>query len=280
MRKVISDQFRTEVREYYKTNIVSLRQVCDKFNLSLPTVCKILADIPRYKKATLRNPRFNDAYFNKIDTEIKAYFIGLMIADGNVYRYNDGSFRQASISITLLEEDIYLLELFKKEVNCNTKITYDRRGDKVACTVACRSDLMADDLARYGIVPNKTNFTYLPMLDDSLMPALFRGILDGDGSIRCAKWRNKHLHYIGYCGSHRLMQDMVDYLVNKGFKFRHTLKVYDYRDRQLSEFKLTSYDDVFTVGDWLYAGATVYMKRKKKKYDSIKRHYLSIERQG
>jgi hypothetical protein len=43
---------------------------------------------------------------------------------------------------------------------------------------------MAEDLSKYGVVPRKSYYTYLPKIDDKYMNHLIRGILDGDGSIR------------------------------------------------------------------------------------------------
>lgn len=56
-----------------------------KFDLSLPTIIKILKDVPKYTKAQIHNPNMKEDYFSTIDTEEKAYFIGLLITDGNVF---------------------------------------------------------------------------------------------------------------------------------------------------------------------------------------------------
>jgi hypothetical protein len=50
----------------------------------------------------------------------------LLIADGNVFESDSG--RQKSISITLQEEDDYLLKDFKETLKSNTTVSHDGRG--------------------------------------------------------------------------------------------------------------------------------------------------------
>ena len=132
---------------------------------------------------------------------------------------------------------------------------------------------MAQDLAKYGIVPKKTNKTYLPILDDTVMPHLIRGILDGDGSIRAIQTdkNNRFAHNISFCGTHQLMEDISNYC--KKLDLTIIPKVYDYADKQLSEIKIQNVQDIYTFGEWIYKDATIYLKRKKEIYDCFKEHY-------
>ena len=177
--KIISENLKQDIINYYLSYPMTLSQVEKQFNLSHPTISKILKDIPKYPKSKINNPELKERFFEMIDSEEKAYFLGLLIADGNVFKDNTG--RQASISITLNLEDEYMLLKFKEVLNANTNIGYDNRG---CGQIAVRSNLMAKDLKKYGVVPRKSLITYLPQVDDKYMNHLIRGILDGDGSIR------------------------------------------------------------------------------------------------
>ena len=55
MRKVITDDLKQEIINYYLSYPMTLKQVEDKFNLSHPTISKILKDIPKYTKASAIN---------------------------------------------------------------------------------------------------------------------------------------------------------------------------------------------------------------------------------
>lgn len=275
-RKIITNELKEEIIKYYLSQPMTMKQVEDKYELSHPTMTKILKDVPKYPKAKLNNPNANERFFEKIDSEEKAYFLGLLISDGNVFKDNTG--RQASISITLDLNDEYILQKFKEVLNVNTSISKDGRG---CGQIAIRSNLMANDLKQYGVVPRKSYITYLPKINDIYMSHLIRGILDGDGSILAKlspkqNGRNRYLHSISFCGSHQLMEDIAEYLYNN-LQLKQPIQVYDYQDKNLSDIHIQNYEDMKKVGDWLYKDATIYLIRKNNIYNSFKEHYIQIE---
>lgn len=267
-RKVITEELKNQIINEYKGKPIALRVLEEKYSLSRPTVSKILKDVPKYKKAQVYNPELNEHFFENIDNEVKAYFLGLIIADGNVFV--DSTFnRQASISITLDSKDEYLLDIFKQAVSTNTSIGHDGRG---CSQIAVRSDIMAKDLARYGVIPRKSFETFLPNIPADMIPHLIRGIMDGDGSVK-AKQTNiqgRYAHSISFCGSHHLMQDIADWCANNAI---NTTDVYDYKNKSLSEIKIQSIDSIYKFGEIIYKNATVYMERKYKLYQDFKNHY-------
>lgn len=96
-----------------------------------------------------------------------------------------------------------MLLKFKDAVHTNTSVGHDGRG---CGQIAVRSDLMAEDLAKYGVIPRKTLHTYLPNINEQYLPHLVRGIFDGDGSIQAKLNPNdtqkRYLHAISFCGTH------------------------------------------------------------------------------
>ena len=267
-RKIINEESKQEIIKYYLSQPMTMRQVEDKYELSHPTISKILKDIPKYTKAKLNNPNMKEHFFQEINNEESAYFLGLIISDGNVFKDSTG--RQVSISITLDLKDEYMLNKFKEAVNSNTSIGHDGRG---CGQIAVRSNVMAEDLAQYGIVPRKSYDTYLPILNKEWMPHLIRGILDGDGSILAKLNRdNRFLHSISFCGTHKLMQNISDYAF-ENLELKQKPTVYDYKDRQLSELKIQNQNDMYIFGEWLYKDANIFLTRKKDIYDNFKEHY-------
>lgn len=266
--KIITEQLKQEIIEYYKSYPMSLKTVGERFNLSQPTIGKILKDIPKYSKASIFNPNLKEDFFDVIDTEEKAYFLGLLISDGNVFQ--DGTGRQSSISITLDGNDEYILKAFREALNANTSISCDKRG---CSQIAVRSNKMAESLKQYGVVPRKSNLTYLPTnIQSNMFPHLVRGIFDGDGSIQAHTHGSRFLHSISFCGTHKLMQDIVNY-IKENLELTGAISVYDYKDRNLSDFKLQRIQDIYTFGEWMYKDATIFLERKRKAYLEFKEHY-------
>ena len=272
-RKIITEELKQEIIKYYLSQPMTMKQVEDKYELSHPTITKILKDVPKYTKAKLNNPNMKEHFFQEINEEAKAYFLGLLISDGNVFKDNAG--RQASISITLDLKDEYMLEKFKEVLQANTSVGHDGRG---CGQIAVRSNIMAEDLAKYGVVPRKSYNTYLPLISKEMMPHLIRGIFDGDGSIMAKPnpsndGHNKFLHSISFCGTHQLMEDISNYILeNLGIK----TAVYDYKDRNLSELKIQNIDNIAKFGYWIYRNSTIFLNRKKDIFNDFLKHYNDI----
>lgn len=271
-RKIITEELKQEIIKYYLSQPMTMKQVEDKYELSHPTVTKILKDIPKYSKAKLNNPNMNERLFENINSEESAYFLGLLISDGNVFKDDTG--RQASISITLDLKDEYMLEKFKEVVNSNTTVSHDGRG---CGQIAVRSNLMAKDLSKYGVIPRKSYSTYLPQVSEEWMSHLIRGIFDGDGSILAKPspnndGYNRFLHSISFCGTHELMTNISDYAFKK-LQLNQKPTVYDYADRNLSEVKIQNIDDITKFGLWMYQNSTIFLKRKKDIFNNFLSHY-------
>ena len=168
-----------------------------------------------------------------------------------------------------------MLEKFKEVLQANTSVGHDGRG---CGQIAVRSNIMAEDLAKYGVVPRKSYNTYLPLLSKEMMPHLIRGIFDGDGSIIAKPnpsndGHNRFLHSISFCGTHQLMEDISNYILeNLGIK----TAVYDYKDRNLSELKIQNINNIAKFGYWIYRNSTIFLNRKKDIFNDFLKHYNDI----
>ena len=125
----LTDEKKQFVADTYLEKPMTIEELSGLCNLSVPTVIKILNEygIERYNKSLLFSPDLDEYYFDNINSEAKAYFLGFIITDGNVFIPKDNN-RQASISITQKSEDDYILKKFKEEIQTNTAIAHDGRG--------------------------------------------------------------------------------------------------------------------------------------------------------
>lgn len=269
MSIIISEQIKQEIIEFYKQQPISLEKMSDKFGYCQPTISKILKQggCTIYKKAQVYNPNLKENYFEYIDDEYKAYFLGLLITDSNVFLHTNNG-RQASISIQLQNQDKYIIEIFKQQLNAQTNIRYDKRDN--SCAFAIRSDKMAQDLSKYGVIARKTQKTYLPYIDNFLMPHLLRGILDGDGCIQYTQ-DGKRIHEISFCGTPQLIGDIKQYLMGC-FPQLSNRKIYYYSDT-FCDIRWNKVEDVKNIGLLLYNNANIFLVRKHNKFVQFLNYY-------
>lgn len=162
--------------------ILSSRELSEKYNCSISTITNL------WKKHDLKNKikhvySLDENYFSKIDTDIKAYFLGFIAADGCIHKNES---KQDILKICISKKDEELLIKFKEELKTNKPLSY-RNGKYV--TLEISSDKIVKDLGKYNLVPNKT---YKDIVSDNL-PSKFvlsfiRGYTDGDGCVHKDSW--------------------------------------------------------------------------------------------
>ena len=121
----------------------------------------------------------NVDYFKNIDTPEKAYWLGLIYADGYVAFTNDTN----KFIISLSSKDGYLLEQMLEDFESEHTLQHIERedtSDMVSVTIAYRP--FVAHLNKHGLDQDKTYSDSLPDLEsDSLRGAFVRGMFDGDG---------------------------------------------------------------------------------------------------
>lgn len=129
-----------------------------------------------------RKYQVNDTYFSNQNSKM-AYFLGFLMADGNVSKTNN------RIQVCLSEEDSEYLNIFYIEIGGTPVAHYiTNNGKQKICRWQCLSSKIKQDLIAYDIIPNKTGFAKIPeKLDKKFFPDFIRGYFDGDGSIYVEK---------------------------------------------------------------------------------------------
>jgi intein/homing endonuclease len=205
----------------------------------------------------------NENYFKKIDTERKAYFLGLLFADGGLDK------AVTNISITLKDEDLHILEELRKDIQ-PTKPFYKAKSGPYTELVFTNKYLYAD-LIKHGCIPNKTFLLQFPKLKKDLVRHFIRGYFDGDGCLtgsyrsnysvaaRVKKWTVSFVSTLQFCES-----------LQKRFKKLGVASRIDCRwpERNNTTRTLTISGRVHIniLLDWLYKDATIYLNRKHNKY--------------
>ena len=169
---------------------MSVIEVANTYGVCKKTLYKIMKELNIPQKRESINKfnksikiKLNEDYFETIDTSQKAYFLGLIASDGCVYIPKGN--KQAIISITLLEEDEYILDFLYNELNADKHPIHTKNNNgKTYSQLQISSNKIANDLKYYGIIPNKTyegvNIRNIP---EKYYCSFLLGYFDGDGSI-------------------------------------------------------------------------------------------------
>lgn len=152
----------------------------------------------------------------KISSEFDAYFLGLLLTDGYVSR-------EREIGLDLVDEDC--ISFLSKAIGKNYK-TYEPtisnnpliQGKQKHHRLILSDAALINDIARFGVIPNKTNILPEPRLlpeEEKYIPYIIRGIIDGDGCIFETSYGSPAFYII--TKSEKFSKWLLDILTNKLF---------------------------------------------------------------
>lgn len=254
---------RQEIIDLYLAN-QSTNKIAKKFDCSKSSICNILSKAGIKTRNWIKYS-FNEQFFDKIDTEAKAWVLGLMYTDGN-NRYRDNLMRLTMTDLDIIEK----VKLALQATNPISSRPGRKIGYKTQYTLAISRQGLSDKLTALGCMPNKTHILNFPsetILPIHLRSHFIRGILDGDGSV------GRYGIYI--IGTIKLLQGIVDscrYLkINFTYHYLHNKQLLlDYSIRRLHITKRTNICPFLT---YLYDNATIYGNRKKALADLLIQKY-------
>ena len=205
-----------------------------------------------------RKSHVNDHIFDAIDTEEKAYWLGFLYADGNVYHHNE-SWR---IELTLQESDLSHLKKFASFISFKEAPKY--RSKTKAYRVMFGSRIMAEQLINKGCVEKKSLILKFPIYEivpKNLMRHFIRGYFDGDGCITLRHTTSKEVPVASMLGTKEFLSDLLTEIGNesKVIKKEHNNDINTYCVRFKTE-------EGFKFLDYMYKDASIYLQRKFNKY--------------
>ncbi len=203
-------------------------------------------------------------FFDKIDSEAKAYFLGLLITDGYLSGVNN------NIGIVLQERDGYILEKFSDCIFAQNNVGYINRQNEKDGKIRQNqrrfvivSKHMKETLLKYGITHNKWATCDMPYchIPIKYFNHFVRGCIDGDGSIQA----NKRHSSISLIGSPKFIDNLFLRLKELGFNFRITEE--KRTSKPLKYLICTKNKDNKNFSEWLYRDATLFLTRKKPDFN-------------
>lgn len=146
----------------------------------------IKRDRPIMSKRYANRYLLNENYFEKIEDERRAYWLGFLAADGCIMNTPGRRF----LSIELSQKDeVHLLKL-KDDLEYSGPLHYKKPrkcGGPSVCLKVC-SPKIVDNLIKNGVVERKSLVLEPPLfLEKDLVRHWIRGLFDGDGSVSHSK---------------------------------------------------------------------------------------------
>lgn len=216
-------------------------------------------------------------YFETINTEEKAYWLGFLSANGWISK-NDKS-NAGVIGIELQYNDITHLKKFNKSIKGNYRITdtwkaclistKDKEKKHHLCCIRIFSLTMYNTLANLGFTNNKSYDFHIPSIDNNLLRHYIRGYFDGDGRLCCT---NKSFKVSFITASENMNNDLINTFNSLCIKIYTNSFISEY-GTQLYQIEINKNSDKIKFLDYLYKDSNIYLDRKYKKYLKAKIKY-------
>lgn len=208
----------------------------------------------------------NHDYFNQIDDEFKAYYLGLLYADGCVSNLND--IRQPQLSIALKQSDGYVLNDLNRFIKPYSPLIHvQRKGKNTQDQIifSIRSTQLCNSLIKHGVLPNKSKENKeelrLPNLNYNLLRHFVRGFFDGDGSIFQPMLRKNTRNVEFYSTSESFIKDLLD-LLKVGNYYKREAK----NKQPIFRYTINKQDDVLFLRKFMYEPSSICIERKKERF--------------
>jgi len=262
MEKLLLNE--TDVLNQYN-QLKNIHKVAEYFNISVSPIKRIL----KSNGIEISNRRYNvnHNYFDIIDTEEKAYWLGFLYADGYIRERKSGKSLEMKLSI----KDKHHLERFRDSIESNHKIIDGFNNVKYKggissshmSSLAIYSSQLVESIKTQGIHSRKTFTIERPKIHNDLIRHFIRGYFDGDGSFSF----NESKHHISFqlvSASTEFRKFLIEVFGNLG------VICYVYNDINLTVRKSI---DCVKIYDYMYNNSKIYLERKQKKYELFRKKF-------
>lgn len=259
------------IEEYKNTSLHdrSIVKISQKYGINRKTLTKYLKEQNIDIVQNRNGSEFNMDFFDIIDTEEKAYWLGFMYADGYI------GASEYSVGINLSIKDIDHLKKFNNALNykkgLNISETHqfgssehtNKNGDTLyMVSTVIRNKQLWEGLNSKGCVPNKSLILTFPdesiFKDKKLVYDFIRGYFDGDGTLglyQHSKSRPVLEESLMFVGTKLFLEGVQKYL-GSGYLMQKT-------NCNEKTYRLGySTAKANKAAELMYKNATIYLNRK------------------
>lgn len=249
-----------KIKELYNQGLTT-RQVAAIIGVTKTTVQEYIPKELVKKKAFYNKYTCNYSFFENIDNEVKAYFLGLFYADGCNLE------KTKCVHIGFAEKDKELLYKFVEAIESNHRIDVRNRSlgnSQDFYRVTINSPILSADLAKHGCVSAKTHvLDKMPDMSEELYRHFIRGYFDGDGSVYYTQSGNVDKITLSWTGNKPFLEDVQAYLI-KELEVSKTAIYITHPDRNNLIGDLRYSNGTATkIHSWMYSDCQYYSERKK-----------------
>ena len=205
--------------------------------------------VVRHTVGRTKNCRADDSFFDVIDSEEKAYWLGFISADGNIKECG-------VVSLTLAARDSAHVHKFARALRSTYKISSAVYSGFGQTSTSIVSHGLVAGLARLGVHPCKSLTIKPTNVEPELARHYWRGVVDGDGSIH---YRANGYYVVNLVGTREMLAGFISAVQSELALSKPSIT-------PNGSICITSYANkkAQLVTDWLYGGASVVLARKAK----------------
>ncbi|MGE6964067.1 LAGLIDADG family homing endonuclease [Bacillus thuringiensis] len=277
---------RRNYRKWNDADVLFLKENADKFTIRVlgeklgrneSSIRNKLTALKIKKKVlTYTTYSYNRDFFENIDCEEKAYWLGFIAADGCIL---GGGRTGKRLKISLQKGDKAHLEQFVADLDGNIKIKEykyrTKKGYYEHVEVSVGSNKLCHDLEALNITKAKSKTLKMSKIHDKLIRHYLRGYIDGDGHFYLSNNQKKSYIEI-YIGSNSMLNYLTSYLNNQG------ITNYKFHYKKKGLYKIATHDihSKARLIDLLYRDSTIFLGRKRDKalkiIQSLGNHRISL----
>lgn len=248
---------------YYNYKCLKSIEIQKLLGISQKTYLKVMKEYGINSKLKNRYT-LNEDYFNEINTEEKAYILGLIYADGFVGE--DNNFVLSMKDSQIVEDVANALEFTGDIKKTNTG---GFKNSKKCYRLNLSSKKLVSDLNKYGVYPQKSlTLDKFPDIEERFYGDFLRGYFDGDGSIS-SYVRNTTSK--GKLYSYEILRMTIiatePFIIKIKEKFDVKGSIRASVTEGLVYLDIQGKKDLLKLYELMYKNATIFLERKKKIWD-------------
>jgi len=267
--RVFTEDEIVEIISLYSNN-TSIIDITKKFKTRKESIRKILRSngIPKkrnyelYNNGLVINQKYiiDRNYFETINSADKAYWLGFIFADGNVFIRN----KTGCLTISLKYDDITHLENFLSYIKSNKNIKIIKQGEFQYCNITICNTKLCEDLIDLGCVPNKSLILQPPKINKQFLSHFIRGYFDGDGCFAFYDKGNTKPFECNFIGTY----DFINFI--KIILEENNIVASDIKQvENIYKIRITNRNNLLTFYDYLYSNkCDCFLERKFNKMNT------------